>query len=264
MPADLSLITAMIPNYKTLDLLQVCLEGLIACYPSLDILLLDNGSNDASTTYIEKMAREVPKISAILNRPNPNPPEPPDPCPIPGPLHLNQIWGSGNVGNGPAVHQVFSLCQTPYLFTLDTDCKINKCGFLEKMLKYFDDPTMYAVGYLYSGPRSLGLPIQQSGVSHIHASIALFDVAKYKTLCPFVHSGVISKENFRDAQRKGYKVADFPVGGKARGHPDDYIDHFWFGSRKRLKRFPHLRSKPLESEIMLYGLRTEYIGRYFN
>lgn len=260
-------ITAVIVNYKTEDLLRVALSGLLKCYPSLLVILVDNASGDASTEYIEQMVREHSNISAILNRPNPFPPQPLPrdqlPGSYPGDKPALKIWQSGNVGHGAALHQAIQLCKTSYIFTFDTDCVIHRCGFLEGMLEEFDDSLVYAVGYLHTGPLAQHY---RAKAPQIHPSIALFDVEKYKSLHPFVHFGGIGTLNFMDAQKKGYKCVDFPVGGKSRRHTDnhdDYIDHLFRGSRKRMKKIPHLRSKPMRPEVMLYGIRTEYIGDYF-
>jgi len=266
MSNDISSITAVIVNYKLLDLIEVALGGLLKCYPSLQILLVDNASGDASTGYVEEMARSHDNISAILNRPNPDPPQPRQdqfPGAYPGDKAVLRIWRGGNVGHGPGLHQAIRLCKTPYVFVLDTDCIVLKCGFLEGMLREFNDPLAYAVGYLYAGPT--GQPVKRK-IYQVHHSVALFDIAKYKSLHPFVHFGGVGTANSTDAQKKGYKCVDFPVGGKSRRHTDDhgdYIDHLFYGSRKRLKKIPHLRSKPLRPELMLHGIRTEYIGDYF-
>lgn len=262
-------ITATIVNYKTQDLVQTTFEGLLGCYPDLQIILVDNASQDASTTYIEEQARALSNVSAILNRPNSDAPQAPPPEirnlreSYPGDTFMRRVWTRGNVGHGPALHQAFQLCKTPYLFTLDSDCVILKCGFLEKMLAEFSDPQVYTIGYRYAG--STG-HVVKAREWRVHASAALWDVAKYRALCPFTHYGSVSLDNFADAGRKGYKVLDFPVGGFPRRHThdhDDYVEHLFHGSRKRLKKIPNLRSGQIRPELMLWGIKTEYMGDYF-
>jgi len=45
-------VTAIIPNYRTRDLIQIAVESLLKFYPTLPMIVIDNGSQDASTEYI--------------------------------------------------------------------------------------------------------------------------------------------------------------------------------------------------------------------
>lgn len=276
-------ITATIVNYRTLDLTRRCFEGLLGCYPDLQIVLVDNASQDQSTIYIEDLARGLPNVSAIFNRPNPEAPMPPSPPEAekerlareyPGDVWVHEIWKYGNIGHTPALHQVYCLCKTPYLFTLDSDCIILRCGFLEKMLEEFhDDSSVYGVGYLYAGPDGPA----KSHTPQVHGSAALWDVAKYKSLHPYRHHCGIGVPHYAEAQAKGYKVVDFPVGGRFRRcdrsgnvtEPhNDYISHLCKGSRKIVKhpspRFMY--TKPIRPQLMnlfLWGPKVEFLGVYF-
>jgi glycosyltransferase involved in cell wall biosynthesis len=248
-------LTATIVNWRTPDLLEVALTGLLNCYPTLQVVIVENASGDASVDYVQEMVRTHPNISAILNQANPNHPTPPPPPEAmvgfyPGDRNVANAWASGNVGHGIGLHQVFLACRTPYLFTLDTDTIVHKCGFLEKMLAVFEsNSNVYGVGWLINvhGKRN------KSGV---HRSIAMWDVEKYRTLYPFVLHGTAGLDNHLDALAHGYEEVDFPVG--------EYITHLWTGSRKRFRGIPHARGKPLRPELILWGIKSERIGGYWN
>lgn len=276
MVSDLSQMTATIVNYRTQDLTAICLESLLSFYPVLQVLLVDNGSRDDSTRYIEQMARTHSNISAILNRSNLADSsgdlpaiglrdtrygsvldfDPKDPQRTLNPGTVHKMLSGGNVGHGPALHQVLKLVETPYLLALDSDCEVLRGGFVEEMLEYFSDEDVYAVGrtvYLGRGgnPRTKGAP-------HIHESVIVLDVQKYRTLEPYVHFGVPSLFNMLDAVAKDYRLVDFSIGPET-----SCVHHKFQGSRKRFRSMPHVRSRPIMPEVFLRGLETELIGDYF-
>jgi hypothetical protein len=86
----------------------------------------------------------------------------------------------------------------------------------------------------------------------------LLDVAKYRTLEPFVHYGVISVHNMPDATAKGYKLKHYDIGGERTA-----VHHLFYGSRKRYAELPNLRSRPFMPNVFLDGLHSEFIGGYF-
>ena len=276
MPSDVSSVTAVIVNYRTKDLTETCVEGLIGFYPDLQVLLVDNGSGDPSTAYIERMALQWDNISAILNKGNVADSQsklplvglrdtqygsvfdfdPEDPARTLATVVVRKTLGGGNVGHGPALHQALKLVKTPYALTLDSDCEVLKGGFIEEMLGHFGEG-VYAVGRITCLDRSRGNP-QLNGIPHIHESVAILDVQKYKTLEPYVHYGVPSIFNMPDAGTKGYQLVDFPIGSET-----SCVHHKFQGSRKRFHAIPHLRGRPIMPEVFLRELEAEFIGDYF-
>lgn len=272
-------ITAVVVNHKTLGTTRKAFTGLAGCYPNLQILLVDNASEDESTRYIEKIAHNLPNVSAILNRPFPDAPEPPpppdgyDPRRWPGDKWVRGIWKDGNLGHTGALHQAFTWCKTPYLFTLDSDCVVLKCGFLEKMLEMFSDPALFAVGYLYAGPRA---GLVRAKAFCVHGSAALWDVEKYRALLPFEYHNGIHQGYFEQAAAHGWTVADFPVGGGfrrrlRRGVPDpdhdDYISHESQLSSRRTIKPKYMKTGVIRPELMDLFLsipKTDFVGDYFD
>lgn len=180
-------ITALIVNYKTPDLTQRCIESLLSHYPDLHLLLIDNGSQDDSTAYIKRVSRQLHNVRCILNR--------------------------ENRYHGPAMDQGISSSSTSYVFTLDSDCEVLKGSFLEQMLGNFKDPNTYAVGQLMYMDR-YGYEIEadrKNNIRYIHPHAMLLDREKYLTLPPFTHHGSPCLHNMKEANKTGYKVADFPT-----------------------------------------------------
>jgi len=278
-------VTALIINWRTLDLTTRCVEGLLDRYSGLPIILVDNGSDDKrdSAGYIAMMAEMHPNISVILNRSNradvgvPLPAVGIRECPyglkrvfdtgpgIGAPFLVESVvcemLSGGNVGHGPALHQVLKLCRTPYLLALDSDCIVREGGFIERMLEPFQDESVYAVGRMvFLNNRGVSLPPRtRKGDPHIHESVIMLDVGKYRGLMPYVHYGVPSLLNMPDATAKGYRLVHYDIGGA-----DTAVHHLFRGSRKLHASMPNVRSIPIMPEVLLRDLKSEFIGGYFD
>jgi glycosyltransferase involved in cell wall biosynthesis len=210
-----SSVTALVVNYKTLELTQRCIQTLVTHYPLLPIVLIDNGSGDASSAFIAQVASEHENVRSHMN--------------------------ARNLYHGPALDQGMRLADTPYVLTLDSDCEILDGGFIESMLREFDDPALYALGelryknrfgytygYWYSEPRAGWIP-------YVHPYAMLVDRGKYLDLPPFVHHGAPCIKNMRGARRAGYSVRHFPIYDFVRHHLRGTSIAHGYGLRGRLR-----------------------------
>lgn len=186
---ELTDITVSVVNYRTLDLTERCVTSLLQHYPSIQIILTDNGSQDESTGYIQKMGITHANIQPILHPHN---------------LH-----------HGPALHLAIHRTTTRFTFLLDSDCQVLRGGFLEQMLAYFTDPTLYAVGRLVQMNRfGYEVAIDTPGsLSYIHPSALLLDREKYPHLKPFIHHGSPGLQNMSSAVQSGWHLQHFPLEG---------------------------------------------------
>jgi glycosyltransferase involved in cell wall biosynthesis len=186
-------ITAVVANYRTLALTRTCVETLVEHYPSLPLILIDNGSGDESTEYVREAEQRYANVRAILN--------------------------PRNRYHGPALDQGVRSAATRYVFTLDSDCEIQTGGFLEQMIRQFEDQSTYAVGelryknrfgftYGYEETAQAGKP---GRIPYIHPYAMLLDRDKYLRLRPFIHHGAPCIRNMEDAQRSGFRVVNFPI-----------------------------------------------------
>ncbi len=191
---DLTSVTTLVVNYKTPDLTKKCVESFISYYPTVKLILIDNGSQDDSTSYIRHVAGDFPNVTSLLN--------------------------SGNRYHGPAMDQGIHQSATRYVFTLDSDCEILEGGFLEQLLAFFKSPNMYAAGRLVYINR-YGFEVEKTNrrhlIKYIHPYAMLLDKTKYLHLSPFIHHGSPCIKNMRDAENAGYKVQHFPL--------DNYVFH---------------------------------------
>jgi glycosyltransferase involved in cell wall biosynthesis len=195
---DLTDVTVLTVNYRTADLTKRCVTSFRAQYPQVRFILIDNGSGDDSTSYIRYAAIQYPNISAILNQ--------------------------DNRFHGPALDQGIRASNTRFVFTLDSDCEVKRGGFLEAMVRLFEDASLYAAGMLLLVDQfGFSLPLtREKGISYIHPSSMLLDRDKYSRLVPFMHHGAPCLSNMRQAIAVGFTVRDFPV--------TEYISHEWRGT----------------------------------
>lgn len=216
-------ITAVVVNYKTLALTRMCVESLLARYPDLALVLIDNGSGDESSAYIRQLGETQTNIRAVLN--------------------------PRNLYHGPALDQGIRLARTTHIFTLDSDCEIRNGGFLEKMLSQFEDASLYAVGGLRFKNRfgfTYGYgeahePDRRGRIPYIHPYAMLVDRGKYLGLHPFIHHGAPCIRNMEDAQRAGHRVAHFPIGDfvlhRMEGTSSSHGYGFRVGAKQRIEYY---------------------------
>lgn len=198
-------VTAIIVNFNTLHLVKQAYESLQRAYPDLPVILVDNNSQDGSRQWMRERG------GIVL---------------------------SHNIGHGPALHLATMHVKTPYFLTLDSDCIVNKDGFLEGMLPFFESgANTYATGWLRWMHRTTGIPHDwhiagtstDDFVQYVHPAVGLFNREKYLTLKPFSHHGSPLLDNMLDAEAHGYQVGGFPV--------FDYITHLIGGTRRMYKNW---------------------------
>jgi len=197
-----SLVTCIIVNFKTRDLTETALTTFLKFYPKVGVLLVDNGSEDGSTIYVEQAQRRFKTVTSVLHE--------------------------KNLGHGPAMHQAILQTDTRYVFTLDSDCVVNRGGFLERMAgKFRRDSNLYAVGWLRHVHPMTGVPVpasSQNYVEYVHPSAALYSAYMYSDLPPFGHYGAPCILNMRAARSRGLRVGAFPI--------ENYVKHLKAGTRR--------------------------------
>lgn len=200
-----SLITCIIVNFRTKRLTKQALTTFIKHYPSVHVTLVDNGSHDDSTNLVRQAGNVYSKVQAVLH--------------------------DTNIGHGPAMHRAILSCDTDYVFTLDSDCIVNRGGFLERMLKRFiAHPSLYAIGWLrhvnpYTGVAAPPGRVSHTGlIQYVHPHAAIYDREKYLSLPPFSHSGAPCITNMREANKRNMRIESFPI--------DRYVTHLVAGTRR--------------------------------
>jgi glycosyltransferase involved in cell wall biosynthesis len=210
-------VTALVVNYRTLEFTQRCVETLLAQYPSLPLMVIDNGSEDRSTAFLRDLESERDNVRVQFNE--------------------------RNIHHGPALDQGMRLATTPFVFTLDSDCEVLDSGFIEEMLRQFNDPQVYAVGelryknrfgYTYAYWYEDGKD-RASWIPYVHPYAMLVDRRKYFSLPPFIHHGAPCIRNMGSARSAGYSVSHFPVYDFVRHHRGGTSATHGFGIRGRLR-----------------------------
>lgn len=193
-------VTAVIVNFKTLWLARQAHHSLLRYY-DVPVVLVDNGSSDTATT------QWVQAHGGICNE--------------------------QNIGHGPALHKaIMERVKTPFVLTLDSDCIVQKGGWLEEMVDFFYGSKAYAIGWLRWVDRWSGVPLEwhtdkppaDQFVRYVHPAVGLYDVTKYKTLRPFAQLGAPCLWNMLDADAAGFIVKDYPV--------FEYVKHLVAGTRR--------------------------------
>ena len=185
-------------NYQTPDLLDVAIESFRKFYPTTALLLVDNGSRDASTEKIRQLEKKFSGCTTSL-------------------------LIEKNIFHGPAMHRAIEAVNDEHIFFLDSDTETKQGGFLEKMAAEFDSQKVYAVGRMDTVNKrgfhsSKGTPIVLSPYMMLRRKL-------YYDFPPFEHKGMPTLQNFSVAQRQGYILKSFPI--------EKYIAHFGRGTASR-------------------------------
>jgi len=190
-PAETS---AVIINFRTADETSRAISSLRAFYPSLPLLLIDNGSNDQSTEALRAFCDKSPGTTELL---------------------INDH----NRYHGPAMHQALRHLSSRLVFLMDSDCVIQRGGFLELMAAQFDGTDKaYAVGKrVYMNKRGYDTASPDKAFLYVRPFFMLLKREVYLALPPFAHHGTPCLANMREANRRGFSLIDFPV--------EQYVTH---------------------------------------
>jgi glycosyltransferase involved in cell wall biosynthesis len=181
-------LTAIIINFKTLDLTRRATRSLRAFYPTLPLLLIDNGSDPATRDGIEELRREYADSTSLHQNPQ-------------------------NIFHGPAMDQGMHLVKSDFVLFIDSDCEILRAGLVEGMMELTGcDQSVYAVGHkIGMDMRGFDVVGNPGAIPYIRPYCMLVRRKLYLSLPPFVHHGAPCLENMREASRCGYLLMEFPV-----------------------------------------------------
>jgi len=210
-------ITVIIVNYKTFALTKTCYTSFRKFHPNIEVHLIDNHSQDSSTAYIRSLWEA--KTDS----------------------HLTVMFEPTNVGHGPAMAHAIQVIDTPFVFTLDSDCEIKQSGFLSIMLQKMDkNGNLYAIGWRRWIDKRTGVPLEwhvnsppksPKFIPYIHPYAALYRLSMYRKLRPFADHGAPCIWNMNDAVKAGYDLKSMKLEG--------YIKHWKAGTRRLFKGHWH-------------------------
>ncbi|HEX9005655.1 MAG TPA: glycosyltransferase [Bacteroidota bacterium] len=201
MPAPLPL-TVVVINFQTPDLTTGAVRSLRRFYPDVPLLLVDNGSGDESPRALEELRQLQPEKTELL---------------------LNVT----NFHHGPAMDQALRLLETPYVLFLDSDCVVERGGFLEAMLGLAAaEPRGYAVGKkIFMNDRGFDVEETPGAHPYIRPICMLVHRERYLELPPFERHGAPCLANMRAAAAAGLALLHFPV--------EEYVRHLGRGTASR-------------------------------
>ncbi len=185
-------------NFQTPDLLEVAIESFRKFYPTTPLLLVDNGSKDASTEKIRQLEK---KFSGFTR----------------------SLLIEKNIFHGPAMHQAINMVSNEHVFFLDSDTETRQGGFLEQMIAELASDNVYAVGRMDTVNKR-GFH-SNTGTSTVLSPYMMLRRKLYHNFPSFEHRGMPTLRNFTAAQRQGYVLKSFPI--------EKYIAHFGRGTASR-------------------------------
>jgi len=194
-------VTAAIINFQTPDLTRLTLTTFKSFYPSIPVLLIDNGSQDESVEVLRELSAKHAMVMPLLN-------------------HRNRH-------HGPAMDQALRLIQTEYALILDSDVRVKKKGFLEGMLDIFrSEPDCYAAGTkIWVNDRGFNVPEGTDAHPYVRPVCMLLRTRLYLELTPFEWHGAPCLANMIAASARHLRLVNYDL--------EEYIDHEGQGTASR-------------------------------
>lgn len=189
-------ITAIIVNYKTIELTKKAIWSLHGHYPKMPVIVLDNNSDDNSKNELDKLAAEIPALAVYFLE--------------------------DNIHHGPGMHAGIKKAASEWILLFDSDCILFRKGLLELMCRQTTG-NVYAIGKeLKVNKEGHAAGKEEEAFRYIHPHCALINKDKYLTLPPFEKHGAPCLKNYIAAVKNGYEFKNFPV--------EDYVYHFGRGT----------------------------------
>lgn len=199
---DVLSVSAVIINYKTLDLTQRAIKSFHTHYPTIPILLIDNGSNDASTTYLKEYHKTYSQTTDL-------------------------IINDKNIHHGPAMDMALHHLKSFLVLFIDSDCEVKTGGFLERMIAILEEnPKNYIAGeIIYMNKRGFDTENISDAIPYIRPHCMLIRRNLYFELPSFTRHGTPCLKNMETAVNRGLSLINFPI--------ETYVHHRGRGTADR-------------------------------
>lgn len=193
-------VTVVVVHYQTPELLQQTVDSFREFYPSVPLLIVDNGSSGDSDAILTHYESEQESNTTVHRE-------------------------KENLFHGPALDKsARELVKTPFCFFLDSDTRTEKGGFLEEILQVLnEDPKNYAAGRQILANRR-GFK-DEAGFPILLTPYLMLKREDYPRFPPFIHHGQPGLQHFMEVQKAGFRIIDFPM--------HHYIHHIWRGTASK-------------------------------
>jgi hypothetical protein len=195
-------VTAIIINFQTPDLTRRAVMSFRSLYPSLPLLLIDNGSVGDGAHLLRQIAGDAGGPTEIL-------------------------FNSANLHHGPAMDQALRHITTDYALFLDSDCEVTAGGFVEQMVAALREADHhYAAGKkVFLNDRGFDVPSSTTAHPYLRPICMMVKRPLYLGLPPFQKHGAPCLNNMIAATAAGFALVDIPI--------EDHIRHEGRGTAAR-------------------------------
>jgi len=158
-------IVAVIPNYKTPDLIARCVNSFRTYYPNIKLILIDNSKYDISSKWIYQFAEEDQNTTCLFN--------------------------TFNMHHGPSMDTGIKLSPLPLVFIIDSDVVITKPNLIEDMYKVIATTKDWlAIGWITPiNHKGFDVPRNKPHIPYCSPQCMIVNKETYLQYPPFIKHG---------------------------------------------------------------------------
>lgn len=120
-------LSVAIPCYNSADYVNHCVDSLLCCAEDVEIIIVDDGSTDATPQIADKYANDFPQTVKVVHQPN--------------------------GGHGEAINSGLKVATGRYFRVVDSDDWVDESALkslIEKIKTQQDEPDMFITNYVYT------------------------------------------------------------------------------------------------------------------
>lgn len=200
-PYQLDDVTILTVHYHTPWLLKA-LYNSIRKYYTLPVIVIDNSTNKKSLDAVKNWSSKVTNTRVIFTR--------------------------KNIKHGPGLNLGIRNICTPLVCCIDTDVKIKKSGFIERLVGGMKTWSYGAGMVTWVSPKGVSTdPDSKGAMRYLHPHFMLLNIKEYWKYRPAANHGAPMIFAMKDIIRRKHEHKLVNIRGRS------YYDHLWRGTVAR-------------------------------
>lgn len=202
-PFRLNDITILTVHYHTPWLLESLYNSIRKFY-KLPIIVVENSTDPKIIALVKLWSRKVKKVKIVYIR--------------------------RNIRHGPGINLGIKHIKTPLVLCIDTDVRIKKIGYIEKLVNGMQVNSYGAGMVTWITPKGLSTkPRSKNAIRYLHPHFMLLNIKEYNKYYPAANHGAPMIYAMKHIKKKNHEHKLVNIRGKT------HYEHLWRGTVARRK-----------------------------